>query len=400
LNEFKNDNNKATAQFFNYISTTLVNDPKQVEELIGVALNPSTKSTSGASLLGGIFNQWSKKGIKTNLSESLKNQLLSTFNETTYPSVRNASLRLLSLSGLPVLPKNYLNSSVLPIAKSINSAEDFRADAVYFLTFANKIFNKEQFQTFANSKESEKVQLAALEMMNNKTADKLPCQYILSDWKQRSSEVQNKAIDLFLKRTEWSHLLLDAIAKGIVTHEQLGWRRTSRLMGIDDLALRAKAREVLAKEGMAREAIFASYQPCLNLIGNPQNGKKVFETACATCHKINDIGIDFGPELGSLRNRPVNNILESIIMPNKTIADMYETWHVELKNGKTLEGIITDRTSSSYTLKMMGGQEQIITKKEVKNMKALSTSSMPEGLENAISLTEMADLLAFIKGLK
>jgi putative membrane-bound dehydrogenase-like protein len=400
LNEFKDDNSKATAQLFNYLSTTLVNDPKQVEALIDVALIPSTKSTIGASILSGIFNQLSKKGIKTNLSESLKNKLLSTFNETADPSKRNASLRLLSLSGLPILPKNYLNSSVLNIAKSINNAEAFRADAVYFLSFANKIFNKEQFQIFANSKESEKVQLAALEMMNNKTADKLPCQYILSDWKQRTPDVQNKAIDVFLKRSEWSHLLLDALSKGIVTHEQLGWRRTSRLMGIGDLALRAHAREVLAKGGLAREAILRSYQPSLNLTGNPLNGKKVFEMACATCHKINETGIDFGPELGSLRNRPANNILESIILPNKTIADMYETWHVELKNGKTVEGIITDRTSSSYTLKMMGGQEQIITKKEVKNMKALSTSSMPEGLENAISLTEMADLLACIKDLK
>jgi hypothetical protein len=33
-------------------------------------------------------------------------------------------------------------------------------------------------------------------------------------------------------------------------------------------------------------------------------------------------------------------------------------------------------------------------------MKALSTSSMPGGLENAISLIEMADLLANINGLK
>jgi putative heme-binding domain-containing protein len=62
--------------------------------------------------------------------------------------------------------------------------------------------------------------------------------------------------------------------------------------------------------------------------------------------------------------------------------------------------LITDITSAIYTLKIMGGQEQIIAKKEVKNMKALSNSSMPDGLENAISLTEMADLLSFIKGLK
>jgi hypothetical protein len=47
---------------------------------------------------------------------------------------------------------------------------------------------------------------------------------------------------------------------------------------------------------------------------------------------------------------------------------------------------------------MMGGQEQIIKKIEVKNLKALSTSSMPEGFENAISITEMADLIAYIKG--
>jgi putative heme-binding domain-containing protein len=69
-------------------------------------------------------------------------------------------------------------------------------------------------------------------------------------------------------------------------------------------------------------------------------------------------------------------------------------------NSSEFCNLITDRTSASYTLKMMGGQEQIITKKEVKNMRALSTSSMPEGLENAITLTEMADLLAYIKYLK
>lgn len=397
---FKNKNSKAITQFFNYLSSTLVNDPKQVNELINVALNPATESTISTSILEGIFNQWSKKGIKTNLSESLKSQLLATFSETTTPSIRNASLRLLSLSGLPILPKNHLNSTVFPIAKAQNNNEEFRADAIYFLSFANKVFNKEQFQVFANSKERVKVQLAALEMMNNKTADKSPCQYILSDWKQRSSEVQNRAIDVFLKRTDWAHLLLDAIAKGIVSQEQLGWRRTSRLMGIGDLALRTHAREVLAKGGMAREAILSAYKPCLNLKGIAENGKVVFERTCAICHKINEVGTDFGPELSSLRNRPAENILESIIMPNQTIADMYETWHVELNNGKNLEGIITDRTSVSYTLKIMGGQEQIIAKKDVKNLKVLNTSSMPEGLENAISLNEMADLLAFIKGLK
>ena len=173
-----------------------------------------------------------------------------------------------------------------------------------------------------------------------------------------------------------------------------------RLMRIGDLNLRSHARSVLAKGGLAREAVLASYQPCLSVSGNPVNRKKVFEASCSPYHKINNIGIVFGPELTSLRNRPAGNILESILMPNKTIADMYETWQVELKNGKILEGIITDRTSSSFTLRMMGGSEQIITKREVENLKTPPASSMPEGLESGISLPEMADLLAFIKGMK
>lgn len=400
LAEFKGAHDPATTQFFNYLSTALVNNPEQIQPLIDIALNPATEPSIGTSLLTGIYNQWSKKGNKATLPEPLKSSLVATFTEKTNPGLRTAALRLLSLSGLPALPSNYLNTNILPIAASPHNPDDLRADAVYFMSVANKPFDARLFQAFASPTQPAKVQLAALELMNNKTADKLPCQYILKNWARYVPDVQTKAIDLFLKRPEWSHLLLDAIASGRVTTGQLGWRRSSRLMGIGDLSLRAHARAVLAKGGLAREAVLASYQPCLSLTGNAEKGKNVFALTCAPCHKINDIGTDFGPELGSLRNRPAANILESILMPNKTIADMYETWQVELKNGKTLEGLITDRTSSSYTLKQMGGTEQIIAKKDVKSIKTLPASSMPDGLESAISLPQMADLLAYIKGLK
>lgn len=401
LKQLTGKETKAYQSFFAFTAATIANskNPESIRQLILLALDSKSKGDIRASLLTGLQQLWVRTGVPITLSDQEKTAFLNQFTAQNDPPLRHAALQLLRVVGLPQQADRFIKTQALPVITNQQANEDFRSDAIYLLSLATPMLKTDLVQTLVKPKEPLTVQFAALQTMSQVT-DNEPCVYLFNNWKELNSAVQDKAIDAMIKREKWSHLLLDAVAKGIVSTENIGWRRMVRLMNNDDVSVRAHARKVLASSGLTREAVLASYQPSLSKQGNSANGSKVFERVCATCHQLNGKGISFGPELNSLRNRPTANILESILIPNRTIADKFEYWHVELKNGTSLDGILTAKTPTSYTLRLLGGQEQLVAKSEVKALSVNPNSAMPDGLEASISVSEMSDLLAYIKGMK
>jgi putative heme-binding domain-containing protein len=147
-----------------------------------------------------------------------------------------------------------------------------------------------------------------------------------------------------------------------------------------------------------RKAILQNYLPAAEMAGNVDNGKKVFEANCTTCHIIKDVkGVEFGPNLSTLKSRNALSIVTEIINPNNSIADKYGQWEFEMTDGTRLTGIITSENNQSIALKLMGGTVQNIEKTRIKSKRDMRVSAMPNGLEGNINLKAMADLLAYIK---
>jgi putative heme-binding domain-containing protein len=71
-----------------------------------------------------------------------------------------------------------------------------------------------------------------------------------------------------------------------------------------------------------------------------------------------------------------------------------------LRNGESLQGIITSESQSAITVRNANGQVTTVTREEIASQKALNMSAMPVGLEKDISYQDMADLLAFLKNEK
>ncbi len=401
LKQLADKETKAQESFFAYAAATIANskNPESIRQLMSLALDAKANGTIRASLLTGLQQLWSRTGVPIALTDQEKKTLLDQFTSQNDPALRHAALQLLRVVGLPQQADHFIKTQALPVITNQQANEAFRSDAIYLLSLITPMLKTDLVQTLVKPQEPLNVQFAALQTMSQVT-DNEPCVYLFNNWKTLNNAVQDKAIDVLLKREKWAHLLLDAVAKGTVSSEHIGWRRMVRLMNNDDVGVRAHARKVLASSGLTREAVLASYQPSLSRQGNAANGAKVFERVCATCHQLNGKGISFGPELNSLRNRPTANILESILIPNRTIADKFEYWHVELKNGTSLDGILTAKTPASYTLRLLGGQEQLVAKSEVKALSVNPNSAMPDGLEASISVSEMSDLLAYIKGMK
>ncbi len=139
------------------------------------------------------------------------------------------------------------------------------------------------------------------------------------------------------------------------------------------------------------------YEAALNREGDAQQGRQVFERVCAKCHRLAGIGHEVGPDLATIRDRPPQFILPDIIMPNRSIAQNYETYVIETKSGETIEGVIGPQTPTTITLRHEEGKEDLIRRDNIKQMYATKLSAMPEDLDKQVSVDQMADLLKFLK---
>ena len=87
--------------------------------------------------------------------------------------------------------------------------------------------------------------------------------------------------------------------------------------------------------------------------------------------------------------------LTNIMLPSQSISDNYELYVIELNNRVLQEGVIGSQTPVSVTLLREDGAETVIARENIRRMVSSAVSGMPEGLEEEISVQEMAHLLSF-----
>jgi len=139
----------------------------------------------------------------------------------------------------------------------------------------------------------------------------------------------------------------------------------------------------------------------LALKADPVNGKAVFSRSCPVCHQVNKEGFDFGPALTEIGSKyPKEGLLKSIVYPSEGISFNYEGYELKMKDGSTLTGIIASKTETDIVIKYPGGTKQNIKTSDVKSMKQLKQSMMPEALYENMSNQEIADLLEYLGTLK
>jgi putative heme-binding domain-containing protein len=167
-------------------------------------------------------------------------------------------------------------------------------------------------------------------------------------------------------------------------------------------SVRKEARQYLPKATVVEEVVKIPTMDELNALkAVAANGKVVFASNCAVCHKVNNEGYDFGPKLTEIGSKYAKDgMLKAIVYPSEGISFGYEGWVLKMNDGSETMGIISSKTKTDIELKMPGGIVQKIKLASVKSMEQMKTSMMSAGLHTGISQQEMADLLAYLDGLK
>jgi putative heme-binding domain-containing protein len=138
--------------------------------------------------------------------------------------------------------------------------------------------------------------------------------------------------------------------------------------------------------------------------GDVRRGHAVFyssKAACSACHRLGYAGGTVGPELTRIGEiRTERDLLESILYPNLSFVQSYESVLVLTTEGKAINGRIVDESHEGYLL-ATGPDEKIrVRRTDVDDMQPSTASVMPAGLDRQLSVEELADLVAFLKSAK
>jgi putative heme-binding domain-containing protein len=211
--------------------------------------------------------------------------------------------------------------------------------------------------------------------------------------------LRREVLEVMLQKPDRAAFLLDEVEAKRVKPGDIDAPRMRQLVNHGKAEIRDRARKLLQDNLPAdRKKVLEQYAAALKLKGDAKKGQEVFRKNCTTCHRLNGIGVEVGPNIADAeRTRSAEALLTDILNPNAAIDANYVNYVVMLKNGKELTGLIAAESAASLTLKRAENQTDTVLRQDVDEVRSTGISLMPEGLEKQITVEEMADLLHFLK---
>ena len=136
--------------------------------------------------------------------------------------------------------------------------------------------------------------------------------------------------------------------------------------------------------------------------GSFDRGLKIYtraKSACFSCHRIGSAGGIIGPELiASSKLRTPNQIVESLLWPNRVVAKEFQPVKIVTTDGELVSGyeVATDSTDSSIAIQDPASQKRTLLDRANIEQQANGLSLMPSGLVSSLTDQEMADLVRFL----
>jgi len=130
--------------------------------------------------------------------------------------------------------------------------------------------------------------------------------------------------------------------------------------------------------------------------GNKGTGGELYDKVCGNCHALHGKGMDIGPDLTGYDRGNLKYLALNIVDPNASVREGYVMFTLETDDGRTLAGIITERSGNTITLKPLNGENIIVPLTKIVKIQAQETSIMPEYLLKSLSEKEIRDLFSYL----
>ncbi|MEX2174245.1 MAG: HEAT repeat domain-containing protein [Pirellulaceae bacterium] len=132
--------------------------------------------------------------------------------------------------------------------------------------------------------------------------------------------------------------------------------------------------------------------------GSAARGAEIYVKAqCAKCHRFDNKGESFGPDLSTVSNRfSRKELIESIVFPSHVISSQYASKKVLTTDGQQFTGLVVPGPAGETIIMQPSGEKVTLTDDQIDKSKPSKLSAMPNGLLDPLSLDEIADLFAYL----
>jgi putative membrane-bound dehydrogenase-like protein len=405
---FTNRETEARGTFFRQLTAVIGarRKPEEIHKVLEALVRASAPGSTwwrAASLqglsqgLGGSRGRGGRDGgrSQTAVRENMGQDLLVKLFQEPDKDIRRASLRMLGATGLPPNSASLLRHALATVERPDADA-DLRADSIGLLALEDPAAHEAMLKRLVDPRQPEVVQVAAVRVLGRMKGSEIGA-FLIDRWRTMTPAVRTEAADALFADPGRPKLLVEAMRNDRIQPWALAFRHKRNLVMSRDAALREEARALLEQKAGDREKVLKRYEAALSMNGDVNKGEEVFKRVCSKCHELNGVGHEVGPDLATIRNRPPQLILPDIIMPNRSIAQGYESYVVETKSSGIIEGVLGPQTPTTFTIRHEDGKQDIIRREDIVEMRVTNLSAMPEDLEKEVTVQQMADLLKYLK---
>jgi putative membrane-bound dehydrogenase-like protein len=225
---------------------------------------------------------------------------------------------------------------------------------------------------------------------------------VLDAYPKLSAALRGRAQTLLCSRPASALAFLQAVDAGKINAKEVPLDPLRRVAGYKDKRLTKLIEKHWGKVGplppgekVAR--INAIRHALGQRPGDLANGKLLFTKTCATCHTLFGEGNKVGPELTAADRKNRDFLLTSIVDPSAYIRPEFVAYVVNLKDGRTLTGLVAESTPRAITLLNEKNERTVIARDKIDDMAASPVSLMPEKILDPLSEQEIRDLFAYLQ---
>ena len=289
------------------------------------------------------------------------------------------------------------------IARAIDAAADVetptarRLLSIRTLRFLPRPAVAQGLLELALSSEEVLLRLAALDALSAANDPRIGSG-IMEAFDRQTPQLRRAMLDVLLSDESRTSLLLAALERGAIKPAEVDVTRQPRLTKHRNAELAARAGKLFSAEVSAdRAAVMTKYQPVLDAKGDSARGRAIFEKNCVTCHRVANIGVNVGPDIGDTRDKTPAYLLTNILDPNRAVDANFFGYTLVTKQGRILTGLVKNETASSITIRLPEGKEETVLRGDLDELISSGQSLMPVGMEKTITVEQMADLISFLK---
>jgi putative membrane-bound dehydrogenase-like protein len=221
---------------------------------------------------------------------------------------------------------------------------------------------------------------------------------LMRSWKTYLPAMRREVLEAMARQPDRVEFLLGEIEGGRLSGGELGPTLIRQFMNHGVAKIKDRARKLLGASVEDRAQVIEKYKPALSMAGDANRGREVFQKNCASCHRVAGVGANIGPDISDTVFKPVQQMLTDILDPSRAIDNNYVNYVVRTKSGNVLNGFIAAQTAASLTLRRGENQEDTVLRQDIEEMRSTDVSVMPGNLEQGITVEQMGDLLAFLRG--